>query len=63
MDLLVVIDGCDRCLVALGLLVLPQTVLLYLSSSTCCSERQVESPTSLGTIHIVFLAPRSRTSW
>ena len=36
---------------------------LYLSSSTCCWERQVESLSSLGTIHRFLLAPGSRTSW
>ena len=61
--LLILIDDCDRCLVAFGLLVLPRIVLLYLSHSTCCLKRQVESPTSLGTIHTLILAPRSPTSW
>ena len=54
MDLAVLIDACDRCLVALDYLYRLRLFYLYLGSSTCCMERQVESPTSLGTIHLLL---------
>ena len=53
----------DCLYVALDLLHSHGLLPVYLSSSTCCLEWQVESPSSLGTICHVYSAPWSWTSW